>query len=163
MKTCCAARRFQINGLIQRMKILHVYKDYFPVLGGMENHIKWLAEAQAAAGHSVTALVTSRDRHTTESIENGVRVVRAARLAHVASTPLSAAFPFLLQRERPDIAHLHFPYPPGEVSQWLFGHARRTVITYHSDVVRQRGILRFYEPLMRRILRAADAIIATSP
>ncbi len=26
-------------------KILHVYKDYYPVLGGMENHIKMLAEA----------------------------------------------------------------------------------------------------------------------
>ena len=29
------------------MNIVHVYKDYYPVLGGMENHIRQLAEALA--------------------------------------------------------------------------------------------------------------------
>jgi hypothetical protein len=38
------------------MNILHIYKDYHPVLGGIENHIKVLAEAQAAAGHPVVGL-----------------------------------------------------------------------------------------------------------
>lgn len=145
------------------MNILHLYKDYFPILGGMENHIKWLAEAQAADGHQVTVLVTSLDRRTSVRSENGVRVIRAARLAHVASTPLSLAFPWLLRREQPAIAHLHFPYPLAEVSNYLLGRAQRTVITYHSDVVRQAGILRLYDPLLRRVLRAADRLIATSP
>lgn len=145
------------------MKILHIYKDYFPVLGGMENHIRWLAEAQTAAGHDVTVLVTHPQRRTTDDVENGVRVIRAARLVTVASTPLSLALPRLLTAQRPDIAHLHFPYPPGEVSQWLLGRARRTVLTYHSDVVRQKGLLRVYGPLMRRMLRSVDRIIATSP
>ncbi|MBC8449719.1 MAG: glycosyltransferase [Chloroflexi bacterium] len=145
------------------MNILHVYKDYHPVLGGIENHIKWLAEAQAERGHEVTVLVTSLDRHSSECFENGVRVIRAARLAHVASTPLSLSFPRLLRSQRPDIAHLHFPYPVGELSQWLLGRARKTVITYHSDVVRQQTILRFYRPLLGRVLRHADLIIPTSP
>lgn len=30
------------------MRILHVYKSYFPVLGGIENHVRILAEAQVA-------------------------------------------------------------------------------------------------------------------
>ena len=34
------------------MKILHVYKDYFPVLGGIENYIKILAESHTAAGRA---------------------------------------------------------------------------------------------------------------
>ena len=145
------------------LNILHLYKDYYPVLGGMENHIKWLAEVQAAAGHQVAVLVTSLDRRTSVRWENGVRVIRAGRLASVASTPLSLVFPWLLRRERPDIAHLHFPYPLGEVSNYLLGRGRRTIITYHSDVVRQAGILRLYDPLLRRILRRADRLIATSP
>ena len=53
------------------MNILHLYKDYFPVLGGMENHIRWLAEAQAAAGHRVGVLVTSLDRRSSVRWENG--------------------------------------------------------------------------------------------
>jgi len=142
--------------------VLHVYKDYQPVLGGIENHIKWLAEAQVRRGQDVTVLVTSLSRHTTESVESGVRVIRAARLAHVASTPLSLVLPRSLMRRRPDIAHLHSPYPLGEMSQWLLGKAQRTVITYHSDVVRQENILRFYRPLLHRVLRTASAIMPTS-
>ena len=30
------------------MNVLYVYKDYFPVLGGIENHVKYLAEGLAA-------------------------------------------------------------------------------------------------------------------
>ncbi len=145
------------------MKILHIYKDYYPVLGGMENHIRWLAEAQAAAGDDVTVLVTHLRHQTSDTVENGVRVIRAARLATVASTPLSLALPRLLAGQRPDIAHLHFPYPPGEISQWLLGRSQHTVLTYHSDIVRQKGLLRAYAPFLRRVLRAVDRIIATSP
>ena len=145
------------------MRILHIYKDYYPVLGGIENHVRSLAEGQVAAGHSVTVLVTSLTRHTEEVEFNGVRVVKAARLATVASTPLSLALPLWLRRLPADIAHLHFPYPVGEVALWLAGRARRTVVTYHSDVVRQAGLLRVYRPLMRRLLRRADRILATSP
>jgi glycogen synthase len=47
------------------MNIVHIYKDYYPVMGGMENHIRQLAEAQAAQGHEVTVLVTNTGGRTT--------------------------------------------------------------------------------------------------
>jgi len=144
------------------LRILHVYKDYHPILGGIENHIKTLAEAQAAAGHEVTALVTNPGGEPADAVLNGVRVIRAWRIATVASTPLSLLFPLLLARQKPQITHLHFPYPVGEVSQLLMGNGRSFVITYHSDVVRQQAILRWYRPLLRRVLAGADAIMATS-
>ncbi|MBS1252872.1 MAG: N-acetyl-alpha-D-glucosaminyl L-malate synthase [Anaerolineales bacterium] len=144
------------------MHILHVYKDYFPVLGGIENHVRLLAEAQAQRGLDVTVLVTNLSRRTTVTDENGVRVIRAGRLAHIASTPLSLAFFAQLRRLHADIVHLHFPYPPGELGNLIFQPGRRTVITYHSDVIRQQGILRAYNPVLRRALRQADRIIATS-
>ncbi len=145
------------------MRILHIYKDYYPVLGGIENHVRSLAEGQVAAGHDVTVLVTSLTRRSQIETLEGVRVVKASRLATVASTPISIDLALWLRRLPADIAHLHFPYPVGEVALWLAGRARRTVLTYHSDVVRQAGILRVYRPLMRRLLRRADRILATSP
>jgi rhamnosyl/mannosyltransferase len=145
------------------MRILHLYKDYYPVLGGIENHVRLVAEAQAAAGHEVAVLVTSPDRHTRTETRAGVRLVFAGRLATAASTPLSLALPLLLHRERPDIAHLHFPYPLGDAAHRLFGRARRTVISYHSDIVRQKRLLRLYAPLLRGSLARAHAVIATSP
>ena len=145
------------------MRILHIYKDYHPVMGGIENHLRWLAEAQAARGHDVTVLVTNpAGLETTVREENGVRVIRAARLATVASTPLSLSLPLILAREKPDIVHLQFPYPVGEVSQWLLRRAP-TVISYQSDVVRQARILRFYNPLLKQALKQAARILASSP
>jgi glycosyltransferase involved in cell wall biosynthesis len=146
------------------MHILHIYKDYPPILGGIENHVRLLAEAQAARGHRVTVLVTNPvGRRTTIVEESGVQVVRAARLGTVVSTPLSLALPRQLSRIRPDLVHLHFPYPVGEVSQWVLQRGRATVLTYHSDVVRQRSIMRFYRSVLVRILANVDAIIVGSP
>ena len=145
------------------MNILHIYKDYHPVLGGIENHVKVLAEAQAAAGHTVTVLACDPGPRTRMEESNGVRVIKAGRITTAASMPLSPSQPFILARLRPDVVHVHSPYPLGEVANWLLGRARATVITHHSDVVRQRGWLRLYGPLLRRVLAAADRIIATSP
>jgi glycosyltransferase involved in cell wall biosynthesis len=146
------------------MDILHIYKDYPPILGGIENHVRLLAEAQAARGHQVTVLVTNpQGRRTTIAAEGGVRVIRAARLGTVVSTPLSLSLPQQLSRIRPDVVHLHFPYPVGEVSQWALRRGRSTVLTYHSDVVRQRSIMRFYRSVLVRILAQVNAIIIGSP
>jgi len=151
------------DGKGEKLRILHVYKDYFPVLGGIENHVKLLAEHQAAQGHEVTVLVTSPGPRTTVEVLNGVQVIKAARLATVASTPLSLSLPWQFSRQRPDLTHLHFPYPVGEMAHYLLGRGRRAVLTYHSDVVRQANLLRFYAPLMRRLLRRVQRIIVSSP
>ncbi len=145
------------------MRILHVYKDYYPVLGGIENHVKLLAESQARADDDVTVLVTGASWRTEVEERNGVTVVKAGRLIETASTPLSARLSWRLFGQRTDITHLHFPYPPGEVSQWPLLRRRATVLTYHSDVVRQQRMLRYYRPAMLRILNRIDRIIVTSP
>jgi glycosyltransferase involved in cell wall biosynthesis len=144
------------------MRILHVYKDYHPILGGIENHVRTLAELQASAGHDVTVLVTNPGGQPPRQQLNGVTIIRAPRLATIASTPLSPTFPLQLHRLRPAITHLHFPYPVGELSQWLAGRGRPYVITYHSDVVRQQRVLRLYRPVLQRVLRGAARILPTS-
>ena len=145
------------------MNVLHLYKDYFPVLGGVENHIRVLAEAQVAAGHQATVLVCAPGLRTVVETINGVNVIKAGRLATAASMPLSLSQPVILARLRPDIVHIHSPYPLGEVSAWLLQRRAPLVITHHSDVVRQQGWLRLYGPLLHRVLRTVDRIVATSP
>jgi len=144
------------------MKVLHIYKDYHPVLGGIENHIRLLAHEQVRHGFDVTVIVTSESSRTEEIDDGGVRVIKAGRWLSLASTPISPALFACVRRTPVDIAHLHFPYPWGEMAQLLCGRARATVITYHSDVVKQRGLLRLYEPLLWQVLRRADRLLATS-
>lgn len=145
------------------MRILHIYKDYFPIVGGIENHVKILAEGQAARGHEVTVLVTSRTRSEHLEVLNGVRVIFASRWFNLSSAPISPDLARWVVREHPDITHLHFPYPVGEAANYFFGHSRVTILTYHSDIVRQKTMTKFYAPIMSRILNRVDSIIATSP
>jgi glycosyltransferase involved in cell wall biosynthesis len=145
------------------LRVLHIYKDYYPVVGGMENHIRVLARGAVARGAQVTVLVTSPGHKTEIGELDGVKVIKAAKLAAPASTPLSVALLSWVRRLEADITHLHFPYPWGEMAHLVYGRSPKTVITYHSDIVRQRNLLRLYGPLMRRLLARADRIIATSP
>lgn len=145
------------------MRVLHIYKDYPPVLGGIENHLELLAEGLAARGHEVTVLVSGRGPRTTVSERRGVRLVAAGRLGTVASTPLSPALPLLLARERPELVHLHHPHPPGDAAALLAARGAPLVVSYHSDIVRQRRLGAAIAPLVRGTLRRAARIIATSP
>ena len=146
------------------VKIVHIYKDYTPVLGGIENCIQWFAESFAARGHDVSVLVTALDGCTSIKVENGVRIVRSARQIKAQSTPLSLQLPFHVWREtkHADVVHLHAPYPPGEFANHVFGRARRIILSWHSDVVKQQILLRLYGPVLRRVVTGADCIIAGS-
>ena len=146
------------------MNILHIYKDYYPVLGGIENHVRVLAEAGVARGHEVTVLVTSLDRHTQRTELNGVKLIKTSRWINISSAPISPPM-FLEARQvagTADIIHLHFPYPLGEMARLFSGSTAKTIITYHSDIVRQKTLRTVYQPFLCRILRKADRIIATS-
>lgn len=147
------------------MKILHLYKDYFPVLGGIENHIKWLAEGMAARGHDVSVLVTNTGRGDVAETVNGVQVQKVSRHFNISSAPIGLGMAGQLRRMGRDaqIVHLHAPYPPGELAQLLVGAGKRTVITWHSDIVKQAGLLRFYAPFLRAALKQADKILVASP
>ncbi len=147
------------------MRIVHIYKDYFPVLGGIENHLRLLAEAQAARGHDVTVVVTQlKDQKTKIEDVNSVRVVKLRRQLNVQSAPISAMFATRVRDETrdADIAHLHAPYPIGEACNLWFGRAKKTVISWHSDIVRQKTLLRVYAPVLRRVVASAHRIICTS-
>jgi rhamnosyl/mannosyltransferase len=147
------------------MKILHVYKDYAPVLGGIENHIRWQAEGMRARGHDVHVLVTNLAARTLHETIDGVMVTKCARHLNVSSAPVAAALPIHLRRlgADADIVHLHAPYPPGELAQLLVQAGQRTVITYHSDIIKQATLLKFYAPFLHRLLARADKILVSNP
>jgi len=145
------------------MHILQLYKDYYPVVGGIENHLRLLAEGLAARGHRVTVLTSGPGRRGEEREIGGVRVVYAGRAATLARAPLSPELPLRLRAERPDVVHLHMPDPTGDLALALAGGRAPLVVTYHSDIIRQRRLLALYAPLLRATLRRAARIIATSP
>jgi rhamnosyl/mannosyltransferase len=145
------------------LKVLQIYKDYYPVLGGIENHIKMLAEGLIQRGVDVQVLVTNTGPRTAIEEIEGVSVIKAGCPFRISGAPISPSFYAWMRRLKPDIAHLHFPNPPGELGQLFVGRSRRFLLTYHSDVVRQKYLLRLYRPFLWNVLAKADRIIATSP
>jgi glycosyltransferase involved in cell wall biosynthesis len=146
------------------MRIVHVYKDYFPpVRGGIEQTIERMARAQVAAGHAVTVLCSAHGgRRTVDEVVDGVRVVRVAEWGRALSAPFCPAMPWHLARLEADLYHLHFPNPTGEVSFLLARPHGALVVSYYSDVVRQAAALPLYGPVIDALLRRADLVLATS-
>ncbi len=145
------------------MRVLHVYKDYPPVRGGIEHHLRTLASGQAARGHEVEVVVAATGPTSTTSVEEGVRVIRVARLGTLRSTPISPRLVTTAVRRPADVVHLHFPHPPGELSWLLRRFEPPAVISYHADIVRQKLLAWVLRPMTRAVFGRAARIIVSSP
>jgi glycosyltransferase involved in cell wall biosynthesis len=91
------------------MKIVHVHHHYWPVVGGLENVVKALAEGMANLGHEVHVVTSpyGAEGRPREEEVNGVRVhrVKSARLHYPDLTyPLSYPLEAL---KGADIVHGH--------------------------------------------------------
>ena len=62
-----------------------------------------------------------------------------------------------------DVVHVHHPDPMAAVALFLSGYRGKVVLHWHSDIVKQKGLLKFYLPLQRWLIRRADRIVGTTP
>lgn len=151
--------------MARRPRILHVYKDFFPpVRGGIENTINLMARG-CLDEFDVSVLVCGGTSGEDEEMIDGVRVVRVREWTRLWSAPIAPDFVRALSREaqRTDLLHFHHPNPTGDLAYLLRGHRKPFVITYHSDVVRQRAAMLIYGFLQRFMMRHAAVIMPTSP
>jgi glycosyltransferase involved in cell wall biosynthesis len=144
------------------MKAVHVFKDYYPpTTGGIEQHMRVLC-AGLARHIDVTVLVPSRSRRRIEERLDGVRVMRVPEFGRYFSAPLCPSMPAELRRLTPDLVHLHFPNPTGDLAYLLSGCRAPVVLTYHADVIRQSRLLRLYRPVFGLLAPHVRRFIATS-
>jgi rhamnosyl/mannosyltransferase len=54
------------------------------------------------------------------------------------------------------------PFPLGDLACLLSGYKGKVVVWWHSDVVRQKTLMKFYRPIMERFLKRADVIIVAT-
>ena len=148
------------------MKVLHVFKTFWPdTFGGIERTIDGIARATAPHGVESEVFALSRQPDLDAGIFNGYRTTKAGQDIQIASTgfSLSAFGLFREAAERNDIVHYHYPWPFMDVLRFATGVKRPSVVTYHSDIVRQKYFNLLYGPMRERFLKSADAIVTTSP
>jgi len=150
----------------EQMRVLQVYKAALPhSMGGVERVIDGIASGLISAGHEAEVLAIGPRRETVVQTP-GYRVHTVPADFERASCPVAlAALPLLHKlAERADVVHYHAPWPWADALHLLgAARGRPTVVSYQSDVVRQRVIGALYRPLMHAFLRRADRIVASSP
>jgi rhamnosyl/mannosyltransferase len=148
------------------MRVLHFYKTYFPdSVGGVEQVIRQMCVGTGRLGITNQVLSLSRDRQLKPFDYEGHTVHRAPLNFEVASNAVSVQAIGKLARmaAEADVVHYHFPWPFMDMAHFLARIDKPTVVTYHSDIVRQKALLKLYQPLKHRFLESVDTIVATSP
>ena len=148
------------------MRVLHFYKTYYPdPVGGIEQVIRQLCVGTGRLGVTNTVLSLSREKNLVPIDFEGHTVHRVPLDFELASNACSVASLGALARlaRDADVVHYHFPWPFMDLAHFIARVKKPTVVTYHSDIVRQKKLLRLYQPLKQRFLRSVDAIVATSP
>jgi glycosyltransferase involved in cell wall biosynthesis len=147
------------------MKVLHIYKCYYPFsVGGVEKYIYSLSESLSSYGVE-SAVLTTKKGSTVHIDRIGKSLVHYFPATFEAgSCPIS---PGLLRNFRRlardfDILHYHFPWPFADLTNFMNSANKPVVVTYHSDIIRQKWMKIFYYPLMQLFLSRANAIIASS-
>ena len=101
----------------------------------------------------------------TKSNTDSPKIMRCASFGKLASTAIAPQMIFKLRKiiANYDIIHIHLPDPTANLALFLANHkGKKVIIHWHSDIVRQKFLLKLYAPLQKWLLNRADFIIATT-
>ncbi|MCP3382896.1 glycosyltransferase [Bradyrhizobium sp. CCGUVB4N] len=148
----------------RRPSVLHIFKIYYPDLfGGTLTVIRDIC-ASLKDTFASAVLTCSQSADQREIVVNDVPVERVRSFGNVMSLPAAPAYPWRLWQKiaEHDLLALHAPFPLADLVFALgFGRNRPLVVHWHADIVTHSGLRWLIEPLMRRTLRRAKAIIVS--
>ena len=145
------------------MNVLHVFKCYFPYTsGGIERVIYDLTDGEE--GYAYKILSTGPNEVCVNGVVNGIDVTYMPVLFEFASTPFFNVFDYRVRDlvEWADLIHYHYPWPLADVMSATVAKNKKYIVTYHSDVVKQKILDVIYSPLRMLFLKKASFVVATS-
>jgi rhamnosyl/mannosyltransferase len=148
------------------MRVLHFYKTSFPdTMGGIEVVINQIARGANKLGVKSDVLSLSPERLPSTIEIDGYLAHRTRLDFQIASTGFSwSTFSRFSQlAKKADVIHYHFPWPFADIVHFATRVNKPTIVTYHSDIVRQKFLLKLYSPLKSKFLGDVNRIVATSP
>lgn len=145
------------------MKVLQVNKLYSPHIGGIETVIQNISEGLKDR-YDVNVLVCQPKGKTADEVINGVNVRRSGSIGTYFSMPVSFSFlsDFRKMSKDADVVHVHLPFPLGDLACLLSGYKGKVVISWHSDIVKQKKLMTLYRPVMEAFLKRADCIFVAT-
>jgi rhamnosyl/mannosyltransferase len=143
------------------MKIVHVFKDFYPPLAaGITCYLADVSDAMAGRGHEVEVHVAGVKQSRRDRLPSGVVVHRHQEMARALSMPLAPGLVREVRTLDADVLHVHLPNPIGELGVVL-NHGPAVVATFHAQLGRQRMLEPLYAPLRKAVLRRATSVLVS--
>ncbi|USH03272.1 glycosyltransferase [Grimontia kaedaensis] len=145
------------------MKILHVYRTCYPeTKGGLEQAIRYICKGSTDNGYKNTIL-TLGDEDKEYEFE-GTRIIVVKKQWEVSSNGFSLKLinKFRTLSQEHDVIHYQYPWPTGDLLS-LFAAKKPTLVSYQSDIVKQKLLKLIYRPLELIFLSKVGRIVASSP
>ncbi|MFC1522169.1 glycosyltransferase [Elusimicrobiota bacterium] len=155
---------------MKKLKILQVTKLYWPWIGGVEDHVQCIAD-NLKDDFDISVLACQEPSPSSSfffagdpSVINGVKVWKVPSFGIYLSMPIAPRFPFWLSRlaKDADILHFHMPFPIAVMSYRVLRLKKKVVITWHSDIIRQKWANSILAPFSKFLMDRASVILPTS-
>lgn len=147
------------------MKVLQLGK-FYPIQGGVEKVMYELLQGVSGQGIECDMLCAALDGgHSVLDINENAKLICCHSLAKLAATMISPDMVVTLKKVcwQYDIIHVHHPDPIACLALWMSGFKGKVVLHWHSDILKQKQLLKFYKPLQQWLIKRADTIVGTTP
>lgn len=146
---------------------LHIGKFVPPPYAGVEAHIDTLLRALLPEVLATLLAGASPVAGAPSPADLPYRALVARSYGKLASATLSPGVLSMAGQElssgRCNLLHIHAPNPWGDLAALACPRDVPVVMSWHSDIVRQRHLLKVYKYLQRRVLARSDRIIVFTP
>lgn len=148
------------------MKVLQIGK-FYPIRGGVEKVMYDLMLGLSQRNISCDMLCASTEEHPAGTIHLNpfARLIVVPTQVKLAATMIAPAMIHTLRRiaHKYDIIHIHHPDPMANLALFLSGYKGKVVLHWHSDILKQKILLKVYAPLQSWLIKRADQIVGTTP
>ncbi len=149
-------------------KVLQLGK-FYPIRGGVEKVMYDLMTGLSPRGIECDMLCAHDESGAGQTLEVGsgaqARVLACRTWVKLAGTMISPSLVLKLRKicNDYDLIHVHHPDPMASLALLLSRYKGRVVLHWHSDILKQKTLLKFYKPLQDWLIRRADIILGTTP
>jgi glycosyltransferase involved in cell wall biosynthesis len=146
---------------------IHVGKLLPPPYAGVEAHVDSLLRALAPEVQGTLVACGDPADAVRREHEFPYRLIVARLFGKVASVPIAPGVLAAVRNEltsgRCNLLHQHAPNPWGDLATLACSTDVPVVLSWHSDIVRQRQLMRVYRAVQRRVIDRADRIVVFTP
>ncbi len=148
----------------KKLRVLQLGKYFYPFKGGIELVSYELACSLNNKEIKCDVLCLSHDRQS-HTVDVNFKVIRARSLFKLGSVDFSWEYikEFRSVMADYDVIHIHLPNPMAHLAVLFCRPKAKLVLHWHSDIIAQKFLNKFYSPFLKRLIKKSSAVIGATP